>query len=74
MRHLFLQSASILFLPRFVVQPAGFRLLVPLPRRTQLFRACHRCTGGTVPVATITTAADEDQTKTTLAVENPAVL
>lgn len=74
MRHLFLQSRSILLLTHFVVQLAGFRLLIPLGGRTPLFRMCYRCTGRAVPVATIATPADEHEMKTTLAVENAAVL
>ena len=74
MRHLFLQSGSILLLTHFVVKPASFRLLIPLTRGTQLFRARQTSTERTVPVATVATAANKYMTKATLAVENPAVL
>jgi hypothetical protein len=57
----------------FVVQPAGFRLLIPFSCRTLPFRASHARTGQTVPVATIAMAADDHATMTTFAVENPAV-
>jgi len=73
MRHLFLQSGSILLLTHFVVQSAGLRLLIPLARGAQLFPPYQWSTGRTVPVAAIATAADKHETKTTLAVENPAV-
>jgi hypothetical protein len=74
MRHLFLPSGPILLLPHFVVQPAAFRLLIPLAGAAQLFRAYQWRTERAVPVATIATATDEYEMKTTLAVENPAVL
>ena len=74
MRHLFLQPVSIPLLTHFVVQSAGFLFLITRPRRTQLFRTCQRRTGRAVPVATIAAVADEYGTKTTRAVENPAVL
>ncbi len=74
MRHLFLQSGSILLLTHFVVKPADFRLLIPLARGTQLLRTRQVCTGRTVLVATVATAANKYKTKATFTVENPAVL
>jgi hypothetical protein len=58
MRHLFLQSGAILLLAYFVVEPADFCLLIPLARGTQLFRTRQVCTGWTVPVASVATAAN----------------
>lgn len=74
MRHLFLQPATILFLTHFVIQPAGCCFLIPRACRTNVFCACQRCTRRAVPVSTVTTPADVYDNKTTMTLENPAVL
>src|SRR6059036_3307217 len=73
MRHLFGQSASVLLLTHFVIQPAAFRLLIRRARGPLFFRARQWSTGRAVPVATIAPPADLDLSMTTFAVEDPAI-
>jgi hypothetical protein len=74
MRHIFCQLISVMLLADFMVQPAGFFLLIPHPGRTLLLSPCQRRTRRTVPVATIAMPADHYLPMTPLAVENPAIL
>jgi hypothetical protein len=72
--HLFLQPGSVVLLTHFVVQSAGFGLLIPGIRSAMAFTPRKQSTWFAVPVAAIAMPADRYFLMTTLAVENPAVL
>jgi hypothetical protein len=74
MRHLFRQPGSVLLLTYFVIQPAGFRLLIHCAGSALLFRACQRSTRHAIAVAMIAAPADHHLLMTTCAVEDPAIL
>jgi hypothetical protein len=73
MRHLCRFSDFVPLVTRFVIQPAGFGFLIPLPGSTLFFCACQRRTIAAVPVAPIATTANAYELMTTLAFENAAV-
>jgi hypothetical protein len=73
MRHLCCLSDFVPLVTRFVVQPAGFGFLIPLPGGTLFFCACQRRTITAVSVAPIATTANAYELMTTLALENAAV-
>src|SRR5512142_66740 len=74
MRHLFRQPGSVLLLTYFVMQPAGFRLLIHCARGAPLFRARQRSTRHTITVAMIAAPADHHLLRTACAAEDAAVL
>ena len=69
MRHICLQSVSILLLTHLVIEPAIIRLLVSLAGLTLFLGACQLCTGRAETVATVATTADGYKIKTTLALK-----
>jgi len=73
MRHLFRQPAAVLLLTHFVIQPAGFRLLIQRAGHALLFSARQRTTRRAVPIATIAAPADHHLHMTPRAVEDPAI-
>ena len=73
MRHLFLQSVSIVLLTHLVIESAIFRPLIALAGRSLFFDPCQRRTGAAEPVAAVAMTADAYEFMTTLAMENTAV-
>lgn len=72
--HLFRQPGPVVLLTHFVVQSAGFGLLIPGIRSAMVFTPRKRSTWFAVPVAVVAMPADRYFLMTTLAVEYPAVL
>lgn len=72
--HLFRQPGPVVLLTHFVVQPAGFGLLIPGIRSAMVFTPRKRSTCFAIPVAVVAMPADRYFLMTTLAVEYPAVL
>jgi hypothetical protein len=73
MRHIFLQSVSILFLTHLMIEPAIFCLLILLAGFVLFFCARQRPTGWAEPVTTVAMTADAYELMTTLAFKNTAV-
>jgi hypothetical protein len=72
--HLFRQLGPVALLTYFVVQSAGFGLLVPGIRSAVVFLPRQRSTWFAVLVAVIARPADHSLSMTTLAVEKAAIL
>lgn len=72
--HLFRQPGAVAVLTHFVIESAGFGLLVPGVRFAVVFLPRQRSTWFAVPVAVITRPADRNLSMTTLAVEKAAIL
>ena len=73
MRHIFLQSVSILLLTHLMIESAIIRLLIVFAGLALFFCARQWCTGWTEPVATVAMTADAYERMTTRAFENTAV-
>jgi len=71
--HLFHQPGPVTFLTHFVIEPAGFGLLVSRVRFAVVFDRRQRSTRFAVLVAVVARPADPNLLMTTLAVENPAI-
>ena len=71
--HLFCQPGPVVVLTHFVIEPAGFGLLVPGIRFAVAFLPRQRYTEFAVPVAVVARPADPNLLMTSLAVENPAI-
>jgi hypothetical protein len=74
MRHIFLQSVSILFLTHLMIEPASVCLLILLAGHALFFCARQRSTGWAEAVATVAMTADTYELMTTLTFKNTAVL
>jgi hypothetical protein len=72
--HLFRQPGPVGLLTHFVIEPAGFGLLVSRVRFAVVFDRRQRSTRFAVLVSVVTRPADPNFLMTTLAVEDPAVL
>jgi hypothetical protein len=73
MRHIFLQSVSILFLTHLMIESAIIRLLIFFVRRALFFCARQWRTGCAEPVATVAMTADANDPMTTRTFKNTAV-
>jgi len=73
MRHLFRQPGAETLLTYFVVQPAGFGLLIQRACCALLFRPRQRSTRPAIAVATVALPADHHFLMTSFAVVNPAI-
>jgi hypothetical protein len=71
--HLFRQPGPVGLLTHFVIEPAGFGLLVSGVRFAVVFDRRQRSTRFAVPVAVVARPADPNLLMTTLAVEDPAI-
>jgi hypothetical protein len=71
--HLFRQPGPIAVLTHFVIEPAGFGLLVPGVRFAVVFLQRLRSTNFAVPIAVVARPADPNLSLTSLAVEKAAV-
>ena len=71
--HLFRQPGPVAVLTHFVIEPAGFGLLVQGIRFAVVFFPRQRSTRFAVPVAVVARPADPNLLMTSLAVENPAI-
>jgi hypothetical protein len=73
-RRLFRLPAAVVLLTCFVVQPAGFGLLIQRAGRALLFRSRQRSTRRAVPVAAVALTADHHIPMTPSAAEDPTIL
>lgn len=74
--HLFRQpgpAGPVTFLTHFVIEPAGFGLLVSRVRFAVVFDRRQRSTRFAVLIAVVARPADPNLLMTTLAVEDPAI-
>lgn len=71
--HLFRQPGPVAVLTHFVIEPAGFGLLVPGVRFAVVFLPRQRSTRFAVPVAMVARPADPYLLLTSLAVEKAAI-
>ena len=71
--HLFRQPGPIAVLTHFVIEPAGFSLLVPGIRFAVVFLPRQPSTRFAVPVAVVARPADPNLLLTSLAVEKAAI-
>jgi hypothetical protein len=71
--HLFCQSGPIAVLTHFVIEPAGFGLLIPGVRFAVVFLQRLRSTSFAVAVAVVARPADPNLLLTSLAVEKAAI-
>ena len=71
--HLFRQPGPVAVLTHFVIESAGFGLLVPGVRFAVVFLLRQRSTRFAVPVAVVARPADPNLLLTSIAVEKAAV-
>ena len=71
--HLFRQPGAVAVLTHFVIESAGFGLLVPGVRFAVVFLLRQRSTRFAVPVAVVARPADPNLLLTSIAVEKAAV-